>query len=40
MKVNDWLNVSFEAVTLYDQDISKEVQLKEVLSLGVSLILL
>ncbi|HMB93569.1 MAG TPA: DUF3078 domain-containing protein [Rhodothermales bacterium] len=40
MKVNDWLNVSFEAVTLYDRDISKDVQIKEVLSLGVSFILL
>lgn len=40
MKVNDWLNVSFEAVTLYDRDISKDVQIKEVLSLGVSFSLL
>lgn len=40
MKVNAWLNVSFEFVTVYDTDISDEVQLKEVLSVGVSFILL
>lgn len=40
MKVNRWLNVSFELVTLYDLDITSEVQLKEVLSVGVSFILL
>ncbi len=40
MKVNRWLNVSFEFVTLYDTDITSEVQLKEVLSVGVSFILL
>ncbi len=40
MKVNRWLNVSFEFVTLYDLDITSEVQLKEVLSVGVSFILL
>ena len=40
MKVNRWLNVSFEFVTFYDTDITSDVQLKEVLSLGVSFILL
>ncbi len=40
MKVNRWLNVSFEFVTLYDLDITSEVQLKEVLSVGVSFSLL
>ena len=40
MKVNKWLNVNFEVVTLYDVDISNDVQLKEVFSLGVSFILL
>ncbi len=40
MKVNAWLNVGFEFVTLYDTDISKDVQLKEVFSVGVSFILL
>ena len=40
MKVNEWLNVSFEFVTLYDVDITSAAQLKEVLSVGVSFILL
>ncbi|MFQ5570771.1 MAG: DUF3078 domain-containing protein [Rhodothermales bacterium] len=40
MKVNRWLNVTFEFVSLFDRDISEDVQLKEVLSLGVSFILL
>ncbi len=40
MQVNDFLSVNFEFVSLYDKDISKEVQLKEVLSVGVSISLL
>ena len=40
MKVNRWLNVNFEFVMLYNLDIMSEVQLKEVLSVGVSFILL
>lgn len=40
MKVNRWLNVSFEFVTVYDLDISSDAQLKEVLSLGVAFNLL
>ncbi|HMB93570.1 MAG TPA: DUF3078 domain-containing protein [Rhodothermales bacterium] len=40
MKVNGWFNVSFEAVTLYDEDISKQVQLREVLSLNIAVNLL
>lgn len=40
LKVNDLLNVSVEAVVLYDQDVSDEVQLKEVLSVGLALALL
>lgn len=40
MQVNRFLSVNFEFVTLYDRDISNEVQLKEVLSLGVTVTLL
>jgi len=40
MKVNSWMNVNLEFVTLYDRDLSKRVQLKEVLSLGVSFVLI
>jgi len=40
MKVNSWVNVNFEFVTLYDKDVSDVMQLKEVLSVGVSFILL
>lgn len=40
MDVNKYLSVNFEFVSLYDRDISDAVQLKEVLSLGVSVTLL
>ncbi len=40
MKVNAWLSVNFEFVALYDRDISNKLQLKEVLSVGVSLLLI
>ncbi|NBC16882.1 MAG: DUF3078 domain-containing protein [Bacteroidetes bacterium] len=40
MSVNKYLSVNFEFVTLYDRDISDALQLKEVLSLGVSVTLL
>src|SRR5690606_38278849 len=40
LKVNDLLNVNLEAVLLYDGDVSDEVQVKEVLSVGLSLALL
>ena len=40
MKVNDWLGVNFEFVTLYDRDISEDLQLREVLSLGVTVVVL
>lgn len=40
MSVNKYLSVNFEFVSLYDRDISDAVQLKEVLSLGVSVTLL
>ena len=40
MTVNSWLTVNFEFVTFYDQDLSSDVQLKQVLSTGVSFTLL
>lgn len=35
-KINDYLNTSFQFVLVYDKDFSKEVQLKQVLSVGFS----
>lgn len=35
-KINDYLNTSFQFVLVYDEDFSKEVQLKQVLSVGFS----
>ncbi len=40
LKVNDWLNTNLEFVTLYDRDTIDEVQLKEVLSIGIGITLL
>jgi len=40
LRVNRWLQVNVEAVALYDRDVSERVQLKEVVSVGLSLILL
>lgn len=40
MKVNSWLNVNFEFVALWDRDINREIQLKEVFAVGFSYILL
>ncbi len=37
MQVNSWLGTSLEVVALYDRDISRRVQLKEVFSLGVTI---
>lgn len=34
MKVNNWLNVDLEFVSVYNEDISSAVQVKEVLSVG------
>ncbi|MEM1096464.1 MAG: DUF3078 domain-containing protein [Bacteroidota bacterium] len=39
MKVNEWISVNFELTTLYDADITKKLQLKEVLTVGLSYIL-
>ncbi len=40
MAVNSWLGVNLEFVTLYDRDISDAVQIKEVLSLGITVVVL
>ena len=37
MKINEWLDVAFEFVTLIDKDISAEAQVKEILSVGLVL---
>ena len=36
MKVNSWLHVNFEWVMLFDTDVSKSAQLKEIFSVGIS----
>lgn len=38
MKVNSWLSTDIEVVMLYDRDISKSLQLKEVFSIGLSIV--
>ena len=40
MKVNNWLTTDLEVVVLYDRDLSDRPQLKEVLSLGITFILI
>lgn len=35
-RINDFMNMSFQFVLIYDEDFSKKVQLKQVLSAGVS----
>lgn len=35
-KINDFLNMSFQFVAIYDEDFSEQVQIKQVLSAGVS----
>jgi hypothetical protein len=40
MKVNDFLNVTLAAEALYDRDVTEEIQLREVLAVGVSFVLL
>jgi hypothetical protein len=39
-KINDFLNVTFEFDTVYDDDFSKQLQVKEVLAAGLSVTLL
>ncbi len=38
MKVNEFLNVNLDTAMIFDQDISSDLQLKEVLSVGVSFV--
>lgn len=40
MKVNDWLQTNFELVLVYDDDVTSDVQVKEVFSVGVAFTLL
>jgi hypothetical protein len=40
MKVNDWLSTNLEVVALYDRDISDAVQIKEVFSVGISIVIM
>ena len=40
MLVNRYLSVNLEFTTLYDRDISPDVQIKEVLSLGITLVVI
>jgi hypothetical protein len=40
MKVNNWLNVNFELVTVYDRDVTSDLQVREVLSVGVLLVII
>lgn len=40
LKVNDWLSTNLQLVTLFDDDISSQIQLKETLSVGVSFTLI
>ena len=39
MKVNSWLGVNFEFAAYYDRDVSARLQFKEVLSVGVTVVL-
>lgn len=40
LRVNDWLSTDLVFVALYDQDITKAIQLKETISIGLSFTLL
>ncbi len=40
LKVNSWLSTNLELVTIYDTNISRELQLKQVLSVGLSFVLI
>ena len=40
MRVNEWLSADFEFVTLFDRDVSKDIQMREALSLGISVVFL
>ena len=36
LRVNDWLSTELEFVALYNENVSDAVQIKEVLSVGVT----
>lgn len=38
MQVNKWLSADFQFVSMFDRDVSDEIQVREALSIGVSLI--
>lgn len=40
LQVNDWLSTDLEFVALYDQDITREIQLKETVAIGFSFTLI
>lgn len=40
LKVNDWLSTNVELVMLYDRDISDALQIKEVFSVGISIVIM
>ena len=40
LKVNDWLTTNFEFVALYDKNTVDAIQMKEILSVGVSFVLI
>ncbi len=40
MQVNSWLSADFQFAAMFDRDISDAIQIKEVFSIGVSLVLL
>ncbi|MFW5955265.1 MAG: DUF3078 domain-containing protein [Rhodothermales bacterium] len=40
MKVNSWLSVNFEFVTFFDRDVSSQLQMREVLSVGLTMVIL
>ncbi len=40
MKVNDWLQTNLEVILMFDDDVKKEIQLREVFSVGVAFTLL
>jgi hypothetical protein len=40
MRVNDFLNVTLAAEALYDRDVTEKIQLREVLAIGISFVLL
>jgi len=37
MKINDWLTTNLEVTAMFDENTSDAIQLKEVLSLGISI---